>query len=142
MELGQSLDFASVILTWVTVVVVVVVVTVAGLAEGLAVGYVSPRVTPPLVVDGLPEGVDITGDADGKADPTGASSKLGLVAVLEGEGDAVREGSLIVPSERSAISPIAPIIIATTRPAKVDFMSYILYLLAVIVKLAQIRCDR
>jgi len=65
------------------------------------------------------------GSGDGEAEALGCSSKLGWNEA-DGLGEAEREGNLRLPTERSTISPIAPIIMATTRPANVDFMSYII----------------
>lgn len=91
-----------------------------------------PLTTPPLVVlvawgVGVVEGVGET-EGMGEEDSTGASSKLGSTEA-EGVGDVrTKLGSLIVPRERRIIKPIAPTIIAATRPEVNDFMSYILYL--------------
>jgi hypothetical protein len=99
-----------------------------------------PRTTPPLVVvcflgAGLSDGVGVSlAEGDGKADASGDMSKLGAT-LADGEGDVrLKEGSLIVPTERRMIKPIAPTIIAATRPDVIDFMSYILYSNALSVK--------
>lgn len=63
------------------------------------------------------------GEETGEA--SGESSKLGEAEEV-GVGDGVRPGNLIMPVDLSRIKPIAPTIIAATRPDKVDFMSYIL----------------
>lgn len=85
----------------------------------------SPKTTPPLVVGEVEGSGEPEGAGEGDREALGLSSKLGSIEA-EGEGEGARLGRLRMPAERRSMSPIAPIIMAATRPDKVDFMSYII----------------
>ena len=105
----------------------VVVVLVVVLGATLAVGLLVPSTTPPLVVGAEEEEGEAEVVGEGEGEVEGSISNFG--STLEegaGEREGINSGSLTIPTDLRTISPIAPTIIAATRPERVCFMSYIL----------------